>query len=50
MSTPLISLEIGASYQDVVDLMIAKNISTVPVTDNGKLAGLFTRRSLIQTL
>jgi len=49
MSTPLISLEIGASYQDVVDLMIAKNISTVPVTDNGKLAGLFTRRSLIQT-
>ncbi|MGB8309170.1 MAG: CBS domain-containing protein, partial [Methanoregula sp.] len=50
MSAPLISLEIGASYRDIVDLMVSKNISTVPVTDKGKLAGLITRRSLIQVL
>ncbi len=50
MSAPLISLELGASYRDVVDLMVSKNISSVPVTDKGKLVGLVTRRSLIQAL
>jgi len=30
--------------------MVAKNISTVPITDKGKLAGLVTRRSLVHAL
>ena len=50
MSAPLISLEIGTDYPEVVDLMVAKNISTVPITDKGKLAGLVTRRSLVRAL
>jgi len=50
MSAPLISLDISADYRDLVDLMIAKNISTVPITDKGKLAGLVTRRSLVHAL
>jgi CBS domain-containing protein len=31
-------------------MMIKKNISTVPVTDKGKLVGLVTRRSLVMAL
>ncbi|MEN6396978.1 MAG: CBS domain-containing protein [Methanoregula sp.] len=50
MSSPLISLEIDTDYHDLVDLMVAKNISTVPITDKGKLAGLVTRRSLVYAL
>jgi len=50
MSAPLISLDIEADYHDLVDLMVAKNISTVPITNKGKLAGLVTRRSLISAL
>jgi len=50
MSAPLISLEIGTDYPEVVDLMVTKNISTVPITDKGKLAGLVTRRSLVRAL
>lgn len=50
MSSPLISLEAGAGYRQVVDLMISKNISGVPIMDKGKLAGLITRRSLVQAL
>jgi predicted transcriptional regulator len=50
MSTPLISHETGATYRGIVDLMVAKNISTVPITENGKLTGLVTRRSLVQVL
>ena len=50
MSSPLISLETGAGYREVVDLMASKNISTVPITENGKLAGIVTRRSLVQAI
>jgi predicted transcriptional regulator len=34
----------------VIDLMIAKNISTVPVTTGGCLTGIVTRNSLIRSL
>ena len=50
MSAPLLSVDIGAGYQGVVDLMVKKNISTVPVLEKGKLAGLVTRRSLVRAL
>lgn len=50
MSAPLLSVDIGAGYQSVVDLMVKKNISTVPVLEKGKLAGLVTRRSLVRAL
>ena len=50
MSAPLISVEAGAGYRQIVDLMVAKNISTVPITEKGKLTGLVTRRSLVRAL
>jgi len=50
MSAPLLSVDLGAEYASVVDLMVKKNISTVPITEKGKLVGLVTRRSLVHAL
>jgi predicted transcriptional regulator len=50
MSTPVMSVEDRATVDDVIDLMIAKNISTIPVTANGCLVGIVTRNSLIKAL
>ncbi|MDN5340216.1 MAG: hypothetical protein PWQ30_1325 [Euryarchaeota archaeon] len=50
MSTPLISVDAGADISDVIDLMLKKNISSVPVKQNGKIAGVVTRHSLVQAL
>lgn len=50
MSAPLISVEKTAKVADVVTMMLKKNISSVPVMDKGKLAGVVTRRSLVNAL
>jgi predicted transcriptional regulator len=50
MSAPLLSVERTAKVSDVVDLMLKKNISSVPVMDKGKLAGIITRFSLVKAL
>lgn len=50
MSTPLISVDRAADVGEVIALMLKKNISAVPVTDKGKLAGVVTRRSLVNAL
>ena len=50
MSAPLISVERTAKVSDVVTMMLKKNISSVPVMDKGKLAGMVTRSSLVNAL
>jgi CBS domain-containing protein len=50
MSTPVKTVDAGCSLDDVIDLMIAKNISTVPITVGDRLAGIITRESLIRAL
>ena len=50
MSTPLLSVERTTKVSDVVDLMLRKSISSVPVMDKGKLAGMVTRSSLVNAL
>ena len=50
MSSPLVSVERTASVADVVNLMLKKNISSVPVLDGGRLAGIVTRVSLVNAL
>ncbi|MDD1687724.1 CBS domain-containing protein [Methanoregula sp.] len=50
MSSPLISVERTAKVADTVALMLKKNISSLPVMDKGKLAGVVTRRSLVNAL
>jgi CBS domain-containing protein len=50
MTAPLISVDPTASVSAVIDLMLKKNISSVPVVDKGRLAGIITRRSLVNAL
>ncbi|NTW91902.1 MAG: CBS domain-containing protein, partial [Methanoregulaceae archaeon] len=50
MSTPVMAVDAAARVDDVVDLMAAKNISTVPVTSGDRLIGIVTRESLIKAL
>ena len=50
MSSPLISVDRKAEISATIDLMLKKNISSVPVMDNGKLSGIITRQSLVNAL
>jgi len=50
MTSPLISVDRTAHASEVIDLMLKKNFSSVPVMDNGKLFGIITRRSLVNAL
>jgi CBS domain-containing protein len=50
MSSPIIALELSMELSVLIDLMLKKNISSVPVTDQGKLVGIVTRTSLVQAL
>jgi CBS domain-containing protein len=50
MTSPLISVDLTAQASEVIDLMLKKNFSSVPVMDNGKLFGIITRRSLVNAL
>jgi CBS domain-containing protein len=50
MSSPLVSVDRHAAVPAVIDIMLGRNISTVPVMDKGKLAGIVTRRSLVKAL
>ncbi len=50
MSSPLITTPVSTPVTKVVDLMISKNISTVPVAEGEKVIGLVTRKSLTDAL
>ena len=50
MSAPLISMDRSVRATDIIDAMLKKNISSVPVTENGRLIGMVTRRSLVMAL
>jgi CBS domain-containing protein len=50
MTAPLISVDPMTSVSAVIDLMLKKNISSVPVMDKGRLYGIITRRSLVNAL
>jgi len=50
MSAPLIAVDADTDVSDVIDLMLKKNISSVPVMQNGRITGIVTRNSLIQAL
>lgn len=50
MTASVQSVSLGSPVSEVVDMMLAKNFSSVPVTENGKVVGIVTRQSLIQAL
>lgn len=50
MSTPVVTVAASAKISDVIGIMVKKNISAIPVTETGRLAGLVTRCSLVNAL
>jgi len=50
MTSPILSVDRSANVAEIVDLMLRKNISSLPVLDKGKLVGMVTRRSLVNAL
>ena len=50
MSAPLISVDRSATIGAVVEIMLKKNISSVPVMEKGKISGIVTRDSLVKAL
>jgi len=50
MSSPIISTDRTAKVTEIIDMMLKKNISSVPVAEKGRLIGIVTRRSLVNAL
>jgi CBS domain-containing protein len=50
MSSPVMTMEITAGIEQMVDLMLQKGISCVPVTRSGSIAGIVTRQSVIRSM
>nr|WP_236610398.1 CBS domain-containing protein [Methanosphaerula palustris] len=50
MSSPLISVDAGVDTATVAQLLLARSISAVPVVEGGRIAGVVTRRSLVNAL
>ena len=50
MSSPLISVEISKTLEEALKLMAEKNIRTLCVIKEDKLAGVVTQRRILQVL
>ncbi len=50
MTSPAITIDLGTGIDEVVDLLVNKNISSVPVVDENKLLGQVSKESLIVAL
>jgi predicted transcriptional regulator len=50
MSTPLISVQPEMRVADLVETMLQRGISGIPVVENGRVLGAVSRQSLVQAL
>lgn len=50
MSSPIITMPATTPVAKVVDVMLSKNISTIPIADGEKIIGFATRKSLIDAI
>ncbi|MDO5845722.1 MAG: CBS domain-containing protein [Methanocorpusculum sp.] len=50
MSSPIVSMPASTPVKKIVETMLAKNISTVPIADGKKIIGMVTRKSLVNSL
>lgn len=50
MTSPALTVDSAAGIDEVVDLLVTKNISSVPVVRDGKLVGQISKESLIVAL
>jgi predicted transcriptional regulator len=49
-SSPIISLNIESSLDDVIDLLVNKNIGFVPVIENNEIMGAIDERNLLKAI
>jgi len=50
MTSPALTLEDSVDISVIIDLIVGKNISSVPITKNGKLSGIITKKALLVAL
>jgi predicted transcriptional regulator len=50
MTAPIITADRNVGISPLVELMLAKQISSIPVSDGGKVIGMVTRNSLVKAL
>lgn len=50
MTSPAITLENSTDVSEFIELIVGKNISSVPVTKGGKIAGIVTKEALLVAL
>jgi len=50
MSTPLISVPPEIQATDLIETMLQRGISGIPVVENGRVLGAVSRQSLVQAL
>ncbi|MDH7593111.1 MAG: CBS domain-containing protein [Methanomicrobiales archaeon] len=50
MSSPVLTVEKGTPVRDVIELMLKKNISGIPVSEAGEIIGFVTKDSLVKAL
>jgi len=48
MTKDVITVDVEDTVEDIATVMTRKNINRVPVTENGKLVGIVTRRDIIR--
>jgi CBS domain-containing protein len=50
MKTPVISAESDRTVKEIATLMLDKQIGSVPITENKKIAGIVSRTDLLKTI
>lgn len=50
MSSPVITVDESASLADIADILLKRGIKRVPVTRQGKLVGVVSRRDILRAL
>ena len=50
MNQKPVTIEANKELGDVIDLMNRKNVNRIPVTDNGIIVGIITRKDVIKGL
>jgi len=48
MTKEVVTVDVEDTVEDIATVMTRKNINRVPVTENGKLVGIVTRRDIIR--
>jgi len=50
MTAPVITLDLSTPLDGVIDVLLEKKISGIPITESGKVIGILTRKSAIMAL